>query len=255
MPNRSDQPLLAALFPDVQIKIWSLVVTVFGDLAAQEHDSLSGAQLKALFAVLSIKHDALRVALHRLSKDGWIISERIGRNSHYRLSKFGLKETNKVWQRVYRPIHDLERQWYIVVLPNSLSSSVSSAIKLATRTYIVDEEFLSEHPQAISFPLPSTAMPTWIGDDIQKDGIGDVAATLLFALDKIPNSVAAASKLRRVAIRVLCIHQWRRIVLRDASLLHLQHFEQGNLRMCHDKIHQLLADIPRDYATKVLSDI
>ncbi len=255
MPTRNEQFILNAFFPNTQIKIWSLVVTVFGDLAAQEHDSLSGVQLKALFEIMSIKPDALRVALHRLMKDGWIVSERIGRNSEYRLSEFGIAETKKVWQRVYRPVHETNRQWYIAVLPNSLPNNDVRTVKLAAQTYIVDQSFLAENDHAISFPFQAATAPAWIGEKILKDGIGELSTTLLSAFDNMPNTASVVNDIQRVAIRILCMHQWRRIVLRDASLLHMQYFEKGNIRRCHDHIHQLHKDIPRDFAAKVMNKV
>lgn len=248
-------PILSTLFPNFQIKTWSLVVTVFGDLAAQESDSLSGAQLRALFEVMAIKPDALRVALHRLSKDGWIVSERSGRNSHYRLSDIGVAETSRVWQQVYRPVNELSRQWYIAVLPENLPSSESRVIKLAAQTYIVEQDFLLEYTHAISFPLQAASVPAWIGEKILKNGIGELSAALLSAFEKLPESVLQMTDIQRVAIRILCIHQWRRIVLRDASMLHMQHYEHGQIRRCHDQIQLLLEHIPRDTAAKIMSAV
>ena len=64
---------LSALEP---IKTWSLIVTLFGDLNGQP---VTGKQLGAILGRVGIKTEAMRVALHRLRKEGWIVSTKIGR--------------------------------------------------------------------------------------------------------------------------------------------------------------------------------
>ena len=190
-----------------------------------------------------------------LIKDGWIISERTGRNTDYRLSESGMAETKKVWRRVYRPITKMNQQWYIAVLPKTAPKTDSRSIRLAPQTYLTDETFLSENPEALSYPMKSTSVPDWVGEKLPTDGIDEACATLLAAFDNMPKPSSIKNDIELVAIRTLCPHQWRRIILRDASLLHLNHFEQGQVRECHDQIHQLLEDFPRDAVVKIMSGL
>jgi len=47
-------------------RVWSLVVTIFGDLAQGTGDTLSMQTLARITEPLGVKPEALRVALHRL---------------------------------------------------------------------------------------------------------------------------------------------------------------------------------------------
>ena len=66
---------------DAPPRVWSLLVTIFGDLALAKDARLSGASVNALTAAIGIKPEATRVASHRLRKEGWIESHRTGRQS------------------------------------------------------------------------------------------------------------------------------------------------------------------------------
>ena len=70
-------------------RVWSLLVTVFGELAQDADAQISGSLLRSLSEHIGIKPEAMRVALHRLRKDGWIDSERTGRTSNYFLTLWG----------------------------------------------------------------------------------------------------------------------------------------------------------------------
>ena len=80
---------LTALGP---LRVWSLLVTVFGDLT--QDDALEGPTLSALMSEIGVKPEATRVALHRLRADGWITSEKTGRTSRHRLSAKGRADSD-----------------------------------------------------------------------------------------------------------------------------------------------------------------
>ena len=68
------------------IRVWSLVVTIMGDLCQSPDTCIPGKTLGDLVGRLGITNQALRVALHRLRRDGWIQTVREGRTSNYFLS-------------------------------------------------------------------------------------------------------------------------------------------------------------------------
>ena len=71
------------------IKTWSLIVTLFGDLDGEPQVVLSGKDIGAILGHIGIKPEATRVALHRLKRDGWIDTQRAGREVFYSLSDRG----------------------------------------------------------------------------------------------------------------------------------------------------------------------
>ena len=97
--------------------VWSLLVSVFGDLAASEDTELSSGALGLITQTIGIKPEATRVALHRLRKDGWLESRRTGRTSVYFLTEHGRAETMTASPRIYSE-HALERAAWLVVGPN-----------------------------------------------------------------------------------------------------------------------------------------
>ncbi len=71
-----------AQLTDLQnLRVWSIIVSLFGDLAQKPGDQISGTTLTQIITPMGIKPEAIRVALHRLRKDGWIESTRSGRAS------------------------------------------------------------------------------------------------------------------------------------------------------------------------------
>ena len=74
-------------------RVWSIIVSLFGDLAQRPGDRISGSVLSRITEPMGIKPEAMRVALHRLRSDGWILSEREGRTSRYCLTESGLSQS------------------------------------------------------------------------------------------------------------------------------------------------------------------
>ena len=94
-----------------KIKTWSLIVTMFGDLDECHPQSLSGKEIGAILGHIGIKPEAVRVALHRLKKDGWIHATKSGREVEYGLSQNGLQETAAVYDDVYRRTVKYSNGW------------------------------------------------------------------------------------------------------------------------------------------------
>ena len=119
----SDPKALIAALKDVgPVKVWSLLVTIFGDLSEAHGGFLTSRQLNGLFDAFDIQSGALRVALHRLRKDGWIESERIGRISRFKMTEQAQKETDKARPVVYRAPSDHLESWVFVVSNSPLPS-------------------------------------------------------------------------------------------------------------------------------------
>ena len=55
-------------------RVWSLMVSLFGDLAQAEGAGIDGPVLSRIMTAMQIRPEATRVALHRLRNDGWIAS-------------------------------------------------------------------------------------------------------------------------------------------------------------------------------------
>src|SRR5207248_3923685 len=69
------------------VRAWSLIVTLYGDAIVPRGGSLRLGSLTSIMALFGIDAGHVRTAMSRLVADGWLERERIGRNSHYRLSR------------------------------------------------------------------------------------------------------------------------------------------------------------------------
>ena len=75
-----------------RLRVWSVIVTILGEIAQPEGGKISMASLLEICAALNIEPQAVRTAMSRLSKDGLVAGKREGRTAHYQFSPQGLAE-------------------------------------------------------------------------------------------------------------------------------------------------------------------
>jgi len=63
----------------------SIVITVFGDAIVPRGGAVALATLLEFFAAIDVDSSVVRTAMSRLTADGWFEREKVGRNSFYRL--------------------------------------------------------------------------------------------------------------------------------------------------------------------------
>ncbi len=247
--------LIEQLYSIGHIRVWSLAVTVIGDLSSHAGGNadvsaaaVEGTILNALFQRMGVKPEALRVALHRLRKEGWIFSEKNGRTSRYQLSATGRDETRAVWDRVYLPEQGIDSRWQTVIYESSPATQIDGAVKLSSNSYIVCESNKSviDNPvvNCLSYPVAASSLPSWVEEKILISAHGGLAESLGDVLNGFDAaSVDKSDNLDLLAIRMLSLHHWRRIALKPSSWLHMQQFEHGVIRQCHDRVHGVLNEL------------
>src|ERR1019366_9327539 len=67
----------------------SIVITLFGDAIAPRGGSVWLGTLLAFFDTIDIDSGVVRTAMSRLAAHGWVGSNKVGRNSFYRLGEEG----------------------------------------------------------------------------------------------------------------------------------------------------------------------
>ena len=82
--------LIEHLHAQGRLRVWSVIVTILGELAEPEGGEISMSALLELCAALEIEPPAVRTAMSRLSKDGFVSGRRLGRQAFYRFSSAGL---------------------------------------------------------------------------------------------------------------------------------------------------------------------
>lgn len=191
------------------LKVWSVLVTLLGDLALNKGRDISGPDLTAIMARIGIKPDTIRVALHRLRKDGWIKISKTGRISRYSLSAHGKRETKAVQAQVYG-LKAPQSDWHLIITAGDQPPTDAIAI----RRGVCLSPAPSRQPDVISAPL-CTPLPDWALHTIMPPDITTAYATLARILSHhVPDTLTHPTD--QHAARILVLHNWRRIVLRHA---------------------------------------
>ena len=196
------------------LKVWSVLVTIFGDLAPAQTDSIQGTILSALTAQMGIKPEALRVAIHRLKKDGWIEAVKKGRVSHYHLSAHGRQETEAARPRVFGPAPKTQGEWHLLVLENGTSHPIPPDWRPLGRGMFLSKTAPKLGIGLIVAKLSTTPLPDWAKDEIFPPDLRHSYGRLQMILSQHPLKTAPETTLDSLTLRILILHAWRRLILR-----------------------------------------
>jgi phenylacetic acid degradation operon negative regulatory protein len=81
----------------------SIVITVFGDAVVPRGGSVWLGTLLEFFKALDVDSSVVRTAMSRLAADGWLERNKVGRNSFYRLVKKGRHTFDAATRHIYDP--------------------------------------------------------------------------------------------------------------------------------------------------------
>ncbi|MEL7091427.1 MAG: PaaX family transcriptional regulator C-terminal domain-containing protein [Pseudomonadota bacterium] len=238
-PYRASLDALTALGP---LRVWSVLVTVFGDLAPDR--PIVGPALTALMSEIGIKPEATRVALHRLRGDGWVISEKVGRHSQHALSPKAQADSEAARPKIYGPAPDPDDVAFFLLPPDTSPPGTADFAPVAPRLFAA--------PRTV--PLPARAMrlegsdtPAWIGAQVEtavlQDGYTGLQAVLR-DIAALPLNTRQ-DPLHRAALRVLIVHNWRRLALKHALLPRAAHSRDWAGHVARDMVIDLLARLER----------
>ena len=213
--------MAATLTGDQMPRVWSLLVTVFGDIAQGPDDRVSGSLLNALTQMMGIKPEATRVALHRLRKDGWIASARSGRRSDYFLTDTGRAESALASPRIYGLNTEPGSAWLVLSDPGRPARAdqpgdvwIASNMRITASRPVEPDAF-------VTMLGASDALPAWMLEKLCEDRIVQAMEQFWQQLNRLENALsgqAELSGLQITALRVLIVHGWRRIILKTPDL-------------------------------------
>jgi len=93
----------------------SVLVTIFGDTVRPSTNAIWLSQLFQLTDVLGFSERLVRTSMFRLAAEGWLSSERVGRQSQYSLTPLAIQESEQADRRIYQsPCPDWSGQWAAV---------------------------------------------------------------------------------------------------------------------------------------------
>lgn len=216
------------------MRAWSLIISLYGDAIVPRGGSLWLGSLIKIMSLFNIDAGHVRTAMSRLTADGWLTREKAGRNSYYRLTRREEGSFNAATQRIYfthAPAFDgrlrlallgpgvgdrpsarpaLERAGFAALTPTTYVAFADPEPPLKE----IDGVFLV-HADAAD-DVRALAAAAW--------KLGPLAAAYRAFIDRFGPTERALERdgpindADALVARILLIHEFRRIVLRDPGL-------------------------------------
>jgi phenylacetic acid degradation operon negative regulatory protein len=235
MPSRMPQPL-ARIIEQLKrepSRTGSIVITVFGDAIVPRGGSVWLGTLLAFFEELDIDGSVVRTAVSRLAADGWLERHKVGRNSFYRLVKKGRQTFDAATKHIYdSPPSNWTGRFELLLIGNGGDRD-------ASREALKNAGFGSPLPGVwvapSGVPVPEEAATAIRLEVSAEDDSGRRLLSESWPLDRTADAYLKFMKTfeplrgwigRRERLseadaftaRILLIHHYRRVVLRDPLL-------------------------------------
>jgi len=218
----------------------SLIVSIYGDAIVPRGGSLWLGSLLDIMAGFRVEPGLVRTAISRLVTDGWFERTRLGKHSYYRLSTQRAAEFAAATTRIYRasdPAWSGEMDIAII-------TSTDAELRGAHRDRMLQQGYgqaaanvmlrprmssVSGDPQLdpgdvismVTRPESEEKAKTLAQTCWQLDELAAAYGRFLKAFGPAADAIADDRDLtgaQAFQLRVLLIHDWRRIVLRDPLL-------------------------------------
>lgn len=119
---RENTVILSLMHPDVNhekrsvVRPNSLIFTLYGDLVHRLHEaggepSLWVGSLIGLMAPFDISEAAVRQAVSRMSRQGWLVARRAGNRAFYAVTARGRRRIAELTPRIYGPVIEWDGRW------------------------------------------------------------------------------------------------------------------------------------------------
>ena len=239
MPPVAPRPQRAFLEPILDhvraepSRTWSIIVTIYGDAIVPRGGCVWLGTLLAFFKALDVGEGVVRTAMSRLASDGWLERNKVGRNSFYRLAEKGRATFAQATRHIYASSAPPFAGHLDLLLlgPNG-------ADRDAARSALEEAGFGSPAPGlwiAAGQEVPAAArdgLRLEVGGARQElqalaarswrlDAIGQAYRRFIETFEPMRSALdqdAAMSDIEAFVARILLIHEYRRIVLRDPIL-------------------------------------
>ncbi len=231
---------LAELLRERPPRAGSLLMTLFGDALAPRGGRVRLQHLLKACAAFGIGPGRARTALTRLAAEGWFQRERQGRLSTYALSREGWRWVERASRRIYRaPGWPRPLTWHLLVWPTAPSQELLRELgwlgfgRIAPHVLIhpsPDEEALDavltahgafaevlvlrdSHARAGPRALAALGARAWRLDALAADYLRYAAR-----FGRLASALVAPTPEQALVARILAVHEYRRLVLRDPLL-------------------------------------
>jgi phenylacetic acid degradation operon negative regulatory protein len=211
----------------------SIVITVFGDAIVPRGGSVWLGTLLEFFEQLDIDASVVRTAMSRLTADGWFERHKIGRNSFYRLVQSGRQTFDIATKHIYGPpASDWTGRFELLLIGNGEDRD-------ASREALKNAGFGSPLPGVwvapSGVPVPEEAAGAIRLEVSAEDDSGrrllseswplhrtaDAYQKFMKTFEPLHGCIISGERLSEAdafTARILLIHHYRRVVLRDPLL-------------------------------------
>lgn len=236
-------------------RVWSIIVSLFGDMAQERSAKISGGALGRIIEPMGIKPEAIRVALHRLRKDGWIESDRIGRVSMHFLTEYGRTQSARVTPRIYAREPAPDSPLYLLIAEDGTGTRLLEDILLShDYTPIRRNAALGsgtpprDQDELMILEVTARTVPQWAHEKLFPQDMREACRSLLGAVRHVAQSCPAnwePSPCQVATLRTLIVHRWRRVVLRLPDLPDSFCPPDWTGPACRAQVFRLLDRLPR----------
>ena len=223
--------LLNQFHARIPIRAGSLIVTLFGDAVVPRGGHLALASLLEIMRAFRVSETLVRTAMSRLVAEGLFERKKIGRNTFYSLSASGQQAFAEAARKIYgAPPGQWDGRFDLVLLEGSAAERADARVQWQGRGYGVltpdlvlgvggGEPEAALHLSAEAADIGTAralATRAWPVEDlaIRYRHFNEMFAGTRDALA----GRSAPDDLACLVVRILLIHQYRRIVLRDPLL-------------------------------------
>jgi phenylacetic acid degradation operon negative regulatory protein len=211
----------------------SIVITVFGDAIVPRGGSAWLGTLLEFFKALDIEGGVVRTAMSRLATDGWLERKKVGRNSFYRLVENGRQTFDIATRHIYGPpLSEWTGRFELLLIVNTEDRD-------ASREALKNAGFGSPLPGVwvapSGVPVPDEAAGAIRLEVSAEDESGRRLLAESWPLDRTADAYlkfmrtfgplrgwlarkAPIGQAEAFTARILLIHYYRRVVLRDPLL-------------------------------------
>ena len=211
----------------------SIVITVFGDAIVPRGGSVWLGTLLEFFATIDIDSGVVRTAMSRLAADGWLERHKVGRNSFYRLVKKGRQTFDAATRHIYDPQPSDWTGRFELLLIGKAEDRDAAREALKNAGFGTPLPGVWAAPSGV--PIPEEAASAIRLEVSAEDDSGRRLLSESWPLDRTADAYLKFMKTfeplrdwigRRETLadidaftaRILLIHHYRRVVLRDPLL-------------------------------------
>ncbi|AOO84019.1 phenylacetic acid degradation operon negative regulatory protein PaaX [Bosea vaviloviae] len=214
-------------------RTWSIIITIYGDAIVPRGGCVWLGTLLAFFRAMGLSDGLVRTAMSRLATDGWLERIKVGRNSFYRLADKGRDTFRHASEQIYT-LHS--PPWpgrFDVALFDGGADREGTKAAMETAGFGIASPGLWLAPAGAALPeLANGALRFEAGGDLSTnralaarswplDAIAEAYRRFQAAFEPLATGLEGGirlSDLDALVARILLIHEYRRVVLRDPVL-------------------------------------